>query len=62
MVEELNEFSAGEFETVSELLASDPDLQLLMVILGVGWLYLQLGTAVLVNGCTGKSLVIPVRM
>jgi len=36
MVEELSEFSAGEFQTVSELLASDPDLQILMVILGLG--------------------------
>ena len=43
MVEELNEFSAGEFETVSELLASDPDLQLLMVILGVGLAILATG-------------------
>jgi len=43
MVEELNEFSAGEFETVSELLASDPDLQLLMVILGVGLAILTTG-------------------
>ena len=43
MVEELSEFSAGEFETVSELLASDPDLQLLMVILGVGLAILATG-------------------
>jgi len=43
MVEELNEFSAGEFETVSELLASDPNLKLLMVILGVGLAILATG-------------------
>jgi len=43
MVEELSEFSAGEFETVSELLASDPDLQLLMVFLGVGLAILATG-------------------
>jgi len=36
MVEELSEFSAGEFQTVSELLASDPHLQILMAVLGVG--------------------------
>ena len=40
MVEELSEFSAGEFQTVSELLASDPDLQLLMTGLGIGLLLL----------------------
>ena len=43
MAEELSEFSAGEFQTVSELLASDPDLQLLMVILGVGLAILATG-------------------
>jgi len=43
MAEELSEFSAGEFETVSELLASDPDLQLLMVLLGVGLAILATG-------------------
>ena len=43
MVEELSEFSAGEFQTVSELLASDPDLQILMVILGVGLSILTIG-------------------
>jgi len=36
MVEELSEFSAGEFETVAQLLASSSDLQALMVILGTG--------------------------
>ena len=36
MVEELSEFSAGEFETVSQLLASSSDLQALMVLLGTG--------------------------
>ena len=43
MVEEISEFSAGEFQTVSELLASDVDLQLLMVILGVGLVILATG-------------------
>jgi len=43
MVEEISEFSAGEFQTVSELLASDVDLQLLMVILGVGLAILATG-------------------
>ena len=36
MVEELSEFSAGEFQTVTELLASDPNLQIMMAVLGVG--------------------------
>ena len=36
MVEELSEFSAGEFETVSELLASSVDLQWLMGALVCG--------------------------
>jgi len=36
MVEELSEFSAGEFETVAQLLASSSDLQALMVVLGTG--------------------------
>ena len=40
MAEELSEFSAGEFQTVSELLASDSSLQVLMVglVLGLGFL------------------------
>jgi len=40
MAEELGEFSAGEFQTVSELLASDGSLQALMVglVLGLGLL------------------------
>ena len=42
MVEDLSEFSAGEFQTVSELLASDPDLQLLMILLGIGLLILTM--------------------
>ena len=42
MVEEISEFSAGEFQTVSELLASDPDLQLLMILLGIGLLLLAM--------------------
>jgi len=36
MVEDLSEFSAGEFETVAQLLAASSDLQALMVILGTG--------------------------
>jgi len=36
MVEELSEFSAGEFQTVSELLASSQDLQMLMILLVLG--------------------------
>jgi len=36
MVEDLSEFSAGEFETVAQLLASSSDLQALMVLLGTG--------------------------
>jgi len=36
MVEELSEFSAGEFETVAQLLASSSDLQALMMLLGTG--------------------------
>ena len=40
MAEELSEFSAGEFQPVSELLASDGSLQALMVglVLGLGLL------------------------
>jgi len=40
MAEEISEFSAGEFQTVSELLASDGSLQALMVglVLGLGLL------------------------
>ena len=55
MVEELSEFSAGEFETVSELLASDPDLQLLMVILGVGLVILASGYRMFGNWMYGKK-------
>jgi small-conductance mechanosensitive channel len=36
MAEEISEFSAGEFQTVSELLASSSDLQFLMVVLVCG--------------------------
>jgi len=55
MVEELSEFSAGEFETVSELLASDPDLQLLMVILGVGLAILATGYRMVGEWMYGKK-------
>jgi len=43
MAEELSEFSAGEFQTVSELLASSGDLQGLMAILFVGLGIIALG-------------------
>jgi len=36
MVEELNEFSAGQFETVSQLLASSVSLQMALAVLVVG--------------------------
>jgi len=55
MVEEISEFSAGEFQTVSELLASDPDLQLLMVILGVGLVILASGYRMFGNWMYGKK-------
>jgi len=43
MVEEISEFSAGEFQTVSELLASSTDLQTLMGILVAGLVILAVG-------------------
>ncbi len=43
MVEELSEFSAGEFQTVSELLASSSDLQYLMCILVGGLIVIAIG-------------------
>ena len=43
MVEELSEFSAGEFQTVSELLASSSDLQYLMCILIGGLIAIAVG-------------------
>ena len=55
MVEEISEFSAGEFQTVSELLASDPDLQILMVILGVGLAILASGYRMFGNWMYGKK-------
>ena len=42
MAEELSEFSAGEFQTVSELLASSTDLQLLMFVFVIGLLSLSI--------------------
>ena len=36
MVEELSEFSAGQFETVSQLLASSVSLQMALAVLVVG--------------------------
>jgi len=55
MVEEISEFSAGEFQTVSELLASDVDLQVLMVILGVGLVILTSGYRMFGNWLYGKK-------
>ena len=55
MVEDISEFSAGEFQTVSELLASDPDLQILMVILGVGLAILASGYRMFGNWMYGKK-------
>ena len=55
MVEEISEFSAGEFQTVSELLASDVDLQVLMVILGVGLVILASGYRMFGNWLYGKK-------
>ena len=43
MVEDLSEFSAGEFQTVSELLASSSDLQSLMAILVAGLTIIAIG-------------------
>ncbi len=43
MVEDLSEFSAGEFQTVSELLASSEDLQALMVVLVLGLCTIAIG-------------------
>ena len=42
MVEELSEFSAGEFGTAAQLLASSTDLQALMALLGIGLVILGL--------------------
>ena len=43
MVEELSEFSAGEFETVSQLLASSVSLQMALVALVVGLIIIACG-------------------
>jgi len=43
MVEELSEFSAGEFETVSQLLASSVSLQMALVALIVGLIIIACG-------------------
>ena len=43
MVDDLSEFSAGEFQTVSELLASSSDLQYLMCILVGGLIAIAVG-------------------
>ena len=42
MVEEISEFSAGEFGTAAQLLASSTDLQALMALLGIGLVILGL--------------------
>ena len=47
MVEEISEFSAGEFQTVSELLASSADLQYLMVGLALSLVTIALGYRVI---------------
>jgi len=47
MAEEITEFSAGEFQTVSELLASDTNLQILMCILGVGLCFVAVSYRIL---------------
>ena len=43
MVEEFSEFSAGEFETVSQLLASSVSLQMALVALVVGLIIIACG-------------------
>ena len=55
MVEELSEFSAGEFQTVTELLASDPNLQIMMAILGVGLGILASGYRIFGNWMNRKK-------
>ena len=55
MVEEISEFSAGEFQTVSDLLASDVDLQILMCILGGGLVCLACGYRMFGNWMYGKK-------
>ena len=37
MVEELSEFSAGQFETVSQLIASSVSLQMALAVLVIGF-------------------------
>ena len=55
MVEELSEFSAGEFQTVSELLASDAEMQWLMVILVVGLSIIASGYRIFGNWMNRKK-------
>jgi len=55
MAEELSEFSAGEFQTVSELLASDAEMQWLMVILVLGLAIIASGYRVFGNWMNRKK-------
>ena len=43
MVEELSEFSAGQFETVSQLLMSSVSLQIALAVLVVGLIIIAVG-------------------
>ena len=55
MVEELSEFSAGEFQTVSDLLASDAEMQGLMIILVLGLVTIASGYRVFGNRMNRKK-------
>ena len=55
MVEEISEFSAGEFQTVSDPLASDADMQVLMVILVLGLVTIASGYRVFGNWMNRKK-------
>jgi len=55
MAEELSEFSAGEFQTVSELLASDAEMQWLMVILVLGLAIIASGYRIFGNWMNRKK-------
>ena len=43
MVEDLSEFSAGQFETVSQLLMSSVSLQIALAVLVVGLIIISVG-------------------
>jgi small-conductance mechanosensitive channel len=55
MAEEITEFSAGEFQTVSELLASDAEMQWLMVILVLGLAIIASGYRIFGNWMNRKK-------